>query len=83
LDDAEYNVMVEMHDLLSKHLKVGIDLIVYLRTSPEVAWQRLKARDQCHKFLEIFSPRKRWREKNGNFSNQNATTNAEINCHNT
>ena len=46
--DAEYSVLCEWFDFLASggasKVDIGVDLIVYLRTSPEVAYERKKAR---------------------------------------
>ena len=41
---AELEVLVSWYDWLNSNIGVPLDLIVYLKTSPEVAYQRLKAR---------------------------------------
>ena len=46
LADSEYGVLCEWFKFLTSSPKIdlGIDLIVYLRTKPEVAWERVKSR---------------------------------------
>lgn len=46
LAESEYGVLCEWFKFLTTSPKIdlGVDLIVYLRTTPEVAWQRVKAR---------------------------------------
>ena len=41
---AELEVLVSWYDWLNSTIGVPLDLIVYLKTSPEVAYERLKAR---------------------------------------
>ena len=40
----ELEVLFSWYDWLNSHIGLPLDLIVYLRTSPEVAYERLKAR---------------------------------------
>ncbi len=46
LAPSEYGVLCEWFKFLTTSPKIdlGVDLIVYLRTSPEIAWERVKAR---------------------------------------
>ncbi|XP_078695989.1 thymidine kinase 2, mitochondrial-like [Branchiostoma floridae x Branchiostoma belcheri] len=44
MTDAEYVVLTEWFDWILANQKVQIDLIVYLKTSPEVCHQRIKQR---------------------------------------
>ena len=44
LSGAELEVLVSWYDWLNSNIGVPLDLIVYLQTSPEVAFERLKAR---------------------------------------
>merc|ERR1719315_121613 len=47
--DSEFEVLNSWFEFLqgsSNQVDLGIDLIIYLRTSPEVAYQRLKARSR-------------------------------------
>ncbi|XP_045125309.1 deoxynucleoside kinase-like isoform X4 [Portunus trituberculatus] len=44
LQGAEYSVLCKYYDLLQSKLDIGIDLIVYLRTSPEVVHARMLER---------------------------------------
>ena len=41
---AELEVLCSWYDWLNTNIGMPLDLIVYLRTSPEVAYERLKAR---------------------------------------
>ena len=47
--DAEYSVLCEWFNFLAAkgaqtNIDIGVDLIVYLRTSPQIAYERKKAR---------------------------------------
>ena len=46
LSDAEYEVITDWFDYLTRRsqLDLQVDLVVYVRTSPEVAWNRVKSR---------------------------------------
>uniref|UniRef100_A0A6A7G0G5 Deoxynucleoside kinase-like isoform X1 n=1 Tax=Hirondellea gigas TaxID=1518452 RepID=A0A6A7G0G5_9CRUS len=44
LQDSEYDVLCEYFDFLEENLNIAVDLIVYLRTSPEVVHDRMKRR---------------------------------------
>ena len=48
MSDAEFSVLCEWFDFLTggqlSKIDVGVDLIIYLRTSPEVAYERKKSR---------------------------------------
>lgn len=44
LDDVFYSILDEWYKFAEKSLPVQPDLIIYLRTSPEVAYQRIKQR---------------------------------------
>lgn len=44
LQGAEYSVLCKYYELLESKLDIGIDLIVYLRTSPEVVHARMLER---------------------------------------
>ena len=48
MSDAEFSVLCEWFDFLASgqlsKIDVGVDLIIYLRTSPEVAYERKKSR---------------------------------------
>jgi len=46
MPSSEYSVLLEWYSFLrsATDLDKSVDLIVYLRTTPEIAWQRVKAR---------------------------------------
>ena len=48
MSDAEFSVLCEWFDFLASgnlsSVDVGVDLIIYLRTAPEVAYERKKSR---------------------------------------
>ena len=48
MSDAEFSVLCEWFDFLASgnlsSVDVGVDLIIYLRTEPEVAYERKKSR---------------------------------------
>ncbi|MCL4123810.1 UNVERIFIED_CONTAM: hypothetical protein GTU68_061870 [Idotea baltica] len=44
LSKEEFHVVCEYFDSFEKHLDIGVDLIVYLRTTPEVVYERMKKR---------------------------------------
>ena len=48
MSDAEFSVLCEWFDFLASgqlsKVDVGVDLIIYLRTSPAVAYERKKSR---------------------------------------
>lgn len=47
LQDCEFNVLCEYFDFLEENLDLGIDLIVYLRSTPEVVHQRMQQRGRA------------------------------------
>ncbi|KAK7082682.1 hypothetical protein SK128_008804 [Halocaridina rubra] len=47
LKGAEYSVLCEYYDLLESKLDIGIDLIVYLRSTPEVVHNRMLKRGRA------------------------------------
>ena len=55
LADSEYGVLCEWFKFLTTSPKIdlGIDLIVYLRTKPEVAWERVKSRARSEEKVKI------------------------------
>lgn len=46
LSEPEHAVLTEYYDWMEENLDIGLDLIVYLRTSPEVAYQRTRSRNR-------------------------------------
>ncbi len=46
LANEELAVLNEWHDWLESNLDLGLDLIVYLRTDPEVAYRRMRQRNR-------------------------------------
>ncbi|CAL4064807.1 unnamed protein product, partial [Meganyctiphanes norvegica] len=46
LADPEYNVYCEWYKMITNHLKVKVDLIVYLRTDPNVTHERIAKRSR-------------------------------------
>jgi deoxynucleoside kinase len=44
LHEGMYHVLQEWYEFIHEHHKVHCDLIVYLRTTPEVAYERIKKR---------------------------------------
>ncbi|XP_063361751.1 deoxynucleoside kinase-like [Cydia amplana] len=44
LEDAEYQVLMTWFDYSEKNLDIGLDLIVYLRTTPQVVYDRMRKR---------------------------------------
>lgn len=44
MPDVDYVVLSEWFDWIVKNIDVSVDLIVYLRTTPETCYQRLKMR---------------------------------------
>ncbi|KAF2365117.1 Deoxynucleoside kinase domain [Trinorchestia longiramus] len=44
LQSSEYDVLCEYFDSFNENLDLGVDLIVYLRSSPEVVYQRMQQR---------------------------------------
>ena len=59
LSGAELDVLISWYDWLNSNIGLPLDLIVYLRTSPEVAYERLKKRGRKEEagvplqFLEV------------------------------
>ena len=57
---AELEVLFSWYDWLNDKIGMPLDLIVYLRTSPEVAYERLKARGRKEEagvpmsFIEVY-----------------------------
>lgn len=46
LPEPSYLVIHKWFEWVVAHKEVGLDLIIYLRTSPKVAWERMKSRDR-------------------------------------
>ncbi|XP_068632138.1 deoxynucleoside kinase-like [Battus philenor] len=44
LEDPQYQVLLNWYDYTEKSLDISLDLIVYLKTTPQVAWERLMKR---------------------------------------
>jgi len=44
MQDAEYTVLTEWFDFVREHMPMKVDLIVYLKTDPAVAYQRVMQR---------------------------------------
>ncbi|XP_055001820.1 thymidine kinase 2, mitochondrial isoform X3 [Sorex araneus] len=44
MPEVDYVVLSEWFDWIKEHVDVSVDLIVYLRTTPETCYQRLKMR---------------------------------------
>nr|XP_056718762.1 thymidine kinase 2, mitochondrial [Euleptes europaea] len=44
MPEVDYVVLTEWFEWIVKHLDVSVDLIVYLQTSPEMCYERLKRR---------------------------------------
>lgn len=44
LQPGMYDVLQEWYDFIDTYHQVQIDLIIYLRTSPEIAYNRLQTR---------------------------------------
>ena len=44
LHEGMYHVLQEWYEFINEHHKIQCDLIVYLRTSPEIAYERIKKR---------------------------------------
>ncbi|XP_026729063.1 deoxynucleoside kinase-like [Trichoplusia ni] len=47
LQDAEYQTLLAWYDYTEKSLDVSLDLIVYLKTTPEIVWQRMVQRGRA------------------------------------
>lgn len=54
IQDGMYHVLQEWYDFINEHHKVACDLIVYLRTSPEVVYERMKARGRSEESAVSF-----------------------------
>lgn len=65
LTEAEYALSTEWFQFLETNFKIDLDLIIYLRTSPQIAFERVKQRnrveekevtleqlEQCHNLYE-------------------------------
>lgn len=44
LEDPEYQTLISWFDYSEKCLDIGLDLIVYLKTTPEIVWERMMKR---------------------------------------
>ncbi|CAL4180663.1 unnamed protein product, partial [Meganyctiphanes norvegica] len=44
LQAAEYSVLCEYFDLIESNMDIGVDLIVYLRSTPEIVHKRMMKR---------------------------------------
>ena len=57
ISDAEFSVLCEWFDFLaglgSSKVDIGVDLIVYLRTIPEIAYERAKVRARKEEEVRI------------------------------
>ncbi|KAJ2939782.1 hypothetical protein O0L34_g17972 [Tuta absoluta] len=47
LKEPEYQVLSQWFDYTEKNLDIGLDLIVYLRTSPQTVWERVMQRGRA------------------------------------
>ncbi|XP_045497294.1 deoxynucleoside kinase-like [Colias croceus] len=47
LEDPQYQVLLSWFDYTEKNLDISLDLIVYLRTTPEVVWERMMQRGRA------------------------------------
>ncbi|CAG4975713.1 unnamed protein product [Colias eurytheme] len=47
LEDPQYQVLLSWFDYTEKNLDISLDLIVYLRTTPEVVWERMMKRGRA------------------------------------
>ncbi|XP_053607724.1 deoxynucleoside kinase-like [Plodia interpunctella] len=47
LHDAEYQVLTSWYEYVEKNLDIALDLIVYLKTSPQVVWERMMKRGRA------------------------------------
>ncbi|XP_022128821.2 deoxynucleoside kinase [Pieris rapae] len=47
LHDPQYQVLLTWFDYTEKNLDISLDLIVYLRTTPEVVWERMMNRGRA------------------------------------
>ncbi|CAK1596557.1 unnamed protein product [Parnassius mnemosyne] len=47
LQDSEYEVLAKWFDYTEKTLDISLDLIVYLRTTPQVVWERMMKRGRA------------------------------------
>ncbi|KAL4704442.1 hypothetical protein ACJJTC_014374 [Scirpophaga incertulas] len=47
LHDAEYQVLNTWYDFVEKNLDINLNLIVYLKTSPQVVWDRMMKRGRA------------------------------------
>ncbi|KAG7294900.1 hypothetical protein JYU34_012475 [Plutella xylostella] len=47
LEDAEYQVLSTWFDYSEKNLDIDLDLIVYLKTTPQVVWDRMAKRGRA------------------------------------
>ncbi|CAH2037136.1 unnamed protein product, partial [Iphiclides podalirius] len=45
--DAEYQVLLDWFDYTEKSLDISLDLIVYLKTTPQVVWERMMKRGRA------------------------------------
>ena len=62
---AELEVLTAWYDWLNNNVGIPLDLIVYLRTSPEVAYQRLRERGRKEEAgvpMEFIEVRRNFRE---------------------
>ncbi|XP_038211881.1 deoxynucleoside kinase-like [Zerene cesonia] len=47
LQDPQYQVLLSWFDYTEKNIDISLDLIVYLRTTPEVVWERMMKRGRA------------------------------------
>ncbi|XP_049869586.1 deoxynucleoside kinase-like [Pectinophora gossypiella] len=47
IQEAEYHVLSEWFDYTNRHLDISLDLIVYLKTSPQIVWERMMKRGRA------------------------------------
>lgn len=50
-----YNVLQEWYEYIDKSMAIGVDLIVYLRTTPEIVYERMQKRarnEECNVKIE-------------------------------
>ncbi|XP_025081103.1 thymidine kinase 2, mitochondrial-like isoform X2 [Pomacea canaliculata] len=46
MSDLDYTILQKWHEWLSKNANIGVDLIVYLKASPETCYNRIKKRNR-------------------------------------
>ena len=66
ISEPEHAVLADYYSLMERRLDIGVDLVVYLRTTPEVVFERMRQRGRAEEAsvpLEYLRRVHRWHER--------------------